>query len=60
MPEQNRRTTRQGVLRSSVGNLQSPARASVQASGIDTRRAETIGSVACDESPAAAAGTPKG
>lgn len=40
-PQQNRRTPRRGVLRRGVGNLQPPARASVQAAGIDTRRAET-------------------
>lgn len=61
-PQQNRRTPRQGVLRRGVGNLQPPARASVQAAGIDTRRAETQGSVACiaqysDESPTGKAGS---
>lgn len=63
MPAAKPAHTTPGVLRRGVGNLQPPARASVQAAGIDTRRAETLGSVCCiaqysDESPTGKAEPP--
>lgn len=63
MPAAKPAHTTPGVLRRGVGNFAASGTRSVQAAGIDTRRAETLGSVCCiaqysDESPTGKAEPP--